>query len=202
MEMASLVEAIKQYQAVYNGFPIPTNLVSDPAQDFSFGTFGTRTRAAITNATGPQANNAELVAILCDMAQFGNGSETPNRDHALNPKRHCLLAPRLVPDTQSPGVGTDGVYRDPWGNPYIITLDMNNDGRCRDAFYRLASVSCRDSGTNGLVGLSRLNSTNGGDTFEVPEPIIVWSLGPDGKAAPSRKANKGVNKDNILSWRR
>jgi hypothetical protein len=34
-----------------------------------------------------------------------------------------------------PGVGTDLVYRDPWGNPYIITLDLNYDEKARDACY-------------------------------------------------------------------
>jgi hypothetical protein len=38
-------------------------------------------------------------------------------------------------DTNSPGVGTDLVYRDPWGNPYIITMDLNYDEMCKDAFY-------------------------------------------------------------------
>jgi len=30
--------------------------------------------------------------------------------------------------------------------------------------------------------------------------VLVWSLGPDGSASASEKANQGVNKDNILSW--
>ena len=31
-------------------------------------------------------------------------------------------------------------------------------------------------------------------------PVMVWSLGPDGLASAGEKANKGGNKDNILSW--
>lgn len=30
---------------------------------------------------------------------------------------------------------------------------------------------------------------------------MVWSFGPDDKADPSKKANEGVNKDNVLSWK-
>ena len=30
-------------------------------------------------------------------------------------------------DPTLPGVGPDLVYRDPWGNPYIITMDLNYD---------------------------------------------------------------------------
>ena len=33
------------------------------------------------------------------------------------------------------------VYRDPWGNPYIITMDLNYDEQCQDAFYCQQAVS-------------------------------------------------------------
>ena len=47
----------------------------------------------------------------------------------------------MAGNTTSPGVGPDGVYRDPWGNPYIITIDLNYDDKARDAFYRNPTVS-------------------------------------------------------------
>jgi hypothetical protein len=28
------------------------------------------------------------------------------------------------------------VFRDPWGNPYIITVDLDDDNKCKDAFSR------------------------------------------------------------------
>jgi len=46
------------------------------------------------------------------------------------------------------------VLRDPWGQPYIITLDLNFDNKCRDAFYKQASVSL-DTGEQGFNGLRR-----------------------------------------------
>lgn len=30
---------------------------------------------------------------------------------------------------------------------------------------------------------------------------MVWSAGPDGMIDPKNQANKGANKDNILSWK-
>jgi hypothetical protein len=43
------------------------------------------------------------------------------------------------------------------------------------------------------------------DSFEAPGEVMVWSLGPDGKANRLKKADVGANKDNILvivsSWR-
>ena len=78
-----------------------------------------------------------------------------------------MLNANTVSDTFSPGVGSDGVYRDPWGNPYIITLDLNFDEKARDAFYRAVSVSQDPassanpkSGLNGLVATTLPNGTS------------------------------------------
>ena len=51
------------------------------------------------------------------------------------------------------GVDVNGVYRDPWGNPYIISMDLNYDENCKDAFYSLQSVSQENgqTGWNGLI---------------------------------------------------
>src|SRR5260221_5456 len=90
----------------------------------------------------------------------------------------------MVSDTASPGVGGDLVYRDPWGNPYIITLDLNYDEKARDAFYCRPTVSQDSSsaqnpkpGLNGLIP----KSTSVGLVYEANTPVLVWSLGPDKK---------------------
>jgi len=30
---------------------------------------------------------------------------------------------------------------------------------------------------------------------------MFWSFGPDGKISTTDKANEGVNRDNVLSWK-
>ena len=87
-----------------------------------------------------------------------------------------------------PGVGSDLVYRDPWGNPYIISLDLDADDSTGDGVY------------SGLRKSSKLAPV-------LPTKIFVWSFGPDGKADPKpatgiSPTGKGIgaNKDNILSW--
>jgi len=106
-----------------------------------------------------------------------------------------------VSDTISPGIGSDGVYRDPWGNPYIITMDMDGDNKSRDGFYRLQKVS-QQSGAGGFNGLYNGLDDNGGngDHFEANAPVMVWSFGPDGKIDTGSSATQNANKDNILSW--
>ena len=101
----------------------------------------------------------------------------------------------------SPGVGGDLVYRDPWGNPYIITLDLNYDDKARDACYCHGSISVDPNnpkaGLNGLVP----RSISSGLVYEANTPVMVWSLGPDKKFNPNVPATQGVNKDNVLSWK-
>ena len=159
-----------------------------------------------------ETSNAEVMSALCDLERFNNLEETLNYQHVLNPKKTRYLVVKEVNSPAgrgslgAPGLGTDGVFRDPWGNPYIISVDLNYDGRCRDGLYRYASVSADASG-KGLNGLSRPAGVNAGDYFEANKPIMVWSFGPDGYATPAARANandpanpKIGNKDNIISW--
>ncbi|MEP6663971.1 MAG: hypothetical protein ABJC04_09935, partial [Verrucomicrobiota bacterium] len=94
--------------------------------------------------------------------------------------------------------GDDLVFRDPFGNPYIITIDFDYDGKCMDGFYRREMVSLQNL-NQGYYGTYR-PSTTPVDSFEVNTPVMIWSLGPDGKVDATKKANVDVNKDNILSW--
>ena len=151
------------------------------------------------------------MAVLLDLETYGDGRSTINRNHLKNPRRTPYLPVRMTSDMTSPGVGLDGVYRDPWGNPYVITLDLNNDGRARDALYGTVEVSedPSDPGTpkRGLNGLLRGTDSRGRPVFEANSPDMVWSAGPDKQIDPnpgaglSGKANGGVNKDNVLSWK-
>jgi prepilin-type N-terminal cleavage/methylation domain-containing protein len=143
-------------------------------------------------------SNAEVMAALLDRERFANGELTFNAGNSMNPRKQAYLEVSEADDPRRGGMGPDGIYRDPWGRPYIITLDLNYDGRSRDAFYRLASVSWAGSGDKGLNGLVRVPGS--GDDFEAARKVMVWSFGPDGKANPQQRANEGDNRDNILSW--
>ena len=111
-------------------------------------------------------------------------------------------------DTTSPGVGTDLVYRDPWGNPYVISLDLSYDEQCRDAFYCLQTVSQNTftpSGPNptsqsGYNGLYNPDTGGASDNYLYRGKVMVWSAGPDKMIDPASPAKSGVNRDNVLSW--
>lgn len=214
-EMANIVAAINQYETAYSRFPASSQAADsvkpDACPDFTFGTVlpsginpfkerdGVTPLPTIQNNgnKGYQNCNAEIMGILLDLTNYGDGTPTVNVNHSKNPQKTVFLNVKPVSDKKSPGIGLDGVYRDPWGNPYIITIDLNYDNKTRDALYRNRDVS-QQSGSTGINGLY---GVTGGNDFEANQTVIVWSLGPDGRAADNLKANAGVNKDNVLTWK-
>jgi hypothetical protein len=186
-----------------------------PPEDFTFGT-----KYLLPPYAGPvignpasvnyDMTNSEVIGILMDLTAYRNGVPTANVEHLRNPQQIKFLTARTG-ELNRPGLGPDGIYRDPWANPYIISIDLNYDEKCWDAFYRRMVVT-QKSGAEGFVGLN--NSTDGsgaGDHFAFNGGVMVWSLGPDGKADATLPAQDvvrsglpvkaGVNADNVLSWR-
>jgi prepilin-type N-terminal cleavage/methylation domain-containing protein len=197
-EMTEIVTAISKYEGTYDRLPCSKAAqasLNAGCPDFTYGTVNTNgsvlndrngnplpTIQATGNTPSYQACNSELMAILLDVEQFEDGTPTVNLNHARNPQRISFLNAKRTSETAAPGVGPDGVYRDPWGNPYIVTIDFNEDNQCQDGFY--------------------YPLTKGPTPLLVRAPAIAWSLGPDGKVNTTRGSgykNK-ENRDNILSW--
>ena len=200
-EIRALVSAINSYESHYGAPPVSDlakKSVTALCPDLTFGTVNQSPRGrdpfltdkkgvflfAIANKgnDGYQNSNAEVIGILLDAIKFGNGNPTVNVNHSRNPEHIVFLEAKQVNDSVSPGIGSDGVFRDPWGNPYIITLDLNDDNKCVDSFYYPVTKASLGQG------------------LEVPGQIMIWSFGPDGTASPTDGYKAGANKDNILSW--
>jgi Tfp pilus assembly protein PilE len=201
MEISDIANAIEAYHAEYGRYPVSTNIQTvalTSKDDFTYG--GSELNQILGSGESTQAN-AELMAILMDATKYPDGRNTANSNHCLNPKAIKFLNAKLSGDTNSSGVGLDLVYRDFWGQPYIISMDLNGDGRCRDAFYKKQSVSRKVAATgyDGLTNFSNVVGTN--DCFEFTGKVMVWSLGPDGKADKSQPSTTPPNKDNVVSWR-
>ena len=220
VEISQIVGAIQQYDSVYGRFPVSAaaqNQAVLNAQtaganpDFTYGgVFQTPTVPVNigTPVNGSILTNAEVIAILMDLTNYPNGVLTVNTNHQKNPQRTIFLNAKMsgydpaANDPQPPGgVDNAGVYRDPWGNPYLISMDLNYDEQCQDAFYCLNLVSgfnqTKDNpGLNGLVN----PDTSQNDNFRYHGKVMIWSAGPDGKIDPKMPANQSYNKDNVLSW--
>jgi prepilin-type N-terminal cleavage/methylation domain-containing protein len=210
VEMKDLVAAIYSYQKDYSVYPAPLEIRTqgiDPVQDvdYTFGTVGTsadkdtQIRQGLPNKP-IQQNNSAVMAILLNVNLLDK-----TKGNIDNKRAHSYYTPRMTAGTNSPGLSTlDYVLRDPWGNPYIITLDLNYDDKCRDALYCLNEVSeISPSQNSGHNGLARPKSSK--NSFEANTGVMVWSFGLDKKAAwtggkEAMQANKPLNKDNLLSW--
>ena len=208
-EASSISGAIQTYYNDYSRFPSSPNAASAatglpgfpaiPGGDFTFGTFGLTTSVPVlTGSTYYEANNSELMGILMAVstATFPAGGANPNTGNGRNPRQTPYLNAKLTSGTAQAGVGTDYVYRDPWANPYIVSLDMNFDNVTFDAFYRQNAVS-----TGGVNGLFQNAAVAGPNNWAARTPVMVWSFGYDQKADVTRRANADPNTDNVVSWK-
>jgi len=187
-EVRNLQAAIMQYKAEYGYFPVVESTVQQCRNSDSDFTFGIPSPSRLSHVA---PGNSELINLL--MAR----EEGPRRE-LLNSRKIKFLDLMKAQSTNDSGLGPDGVYRDPWGNPYIITLDLNGDGFCEDAFYSRPAVSSK---TVSEPGSPKFESAGGNpDSFRLKMETMIWSMGPDGKADPSIPASEGVNQDNIVSW--
>jgi prepilin-type N-terminal cleavage/methylation domain-containing protein len=204
LEINDLATDIQSYDSAYGRFPVSAAAqAAAGAGDFTYGGTGHDASGNVTwtikttPTSGVTMTNDEVIAILMDLTNYPGGGPTVNMNHVKNPQQQHFLAPHMSGDTSSPGVGTDLVYRDPWGNPYIITMDLNYDEMCKDSFYSANVVS--GGGLNGLVDPT--DPTGADNNWEYHGKVMVWSAGPDGKVDSNSPANQGANKDNILSWK-
>ncbi len=189
VEMSNLAASIKQYESDYNRFPL-SKRAEEAAATGDF-TYGDTDKGFGIVAAYPQ-NNREMMYILVndiDKAppEILNNSAN-NGIKGRNPKKSTYLDARMGANGLAGLSADDHVFRDPFGNAYIITLDVNSDGKCLDEFYK------RKAGTKGLA-----ETGPGTGIYELNASVMIWSLGPDG-AADNGPSDKGFNKDNILGW--
>ena len=192
-EIQGLATAIQGYDSAYGRFPVSPAAQAAANPDFTYGGIYQTPSGAWPNPVPAnyQTNNSDVIASLMNLTYYpGTTTPTINANYQKNPQQTVFLSARMSGDTSSPGVGTDLVYRDPWGNPYVITMDLNYDEMCEDAFYGLPAVS-----DNNLTSLIKAPDGNYGFRGKV----MVWSAGPDGAIDPKNGAGT-ANKDNVLSW--
>jgi len=208
VEMANLNAAISAYQTEYSGsLPASSaavaaagavkNMDGTVGSDFTFGTIvkgtsppspaeGTNLVTTSVIQQSPmtpgenqyQNCNSEVIAILTDAAYYPENSVGR---HTYNSRSLPLYTARAAADANSPGIDANFILRDPWGLPYIITLDLNYDNKCTDT--RTWSV---------LMG------TN---SFSVPGSSMIWSFGSLRKVDLTTPYNSPINKHILTSWK-
>jgi prepilin-type N-terminal cleavage/methylation domain-containing protein len=154
VEISQIIGAIQQYDSVYGRFPVSPAVQQTAGAlggDFTYGGSMMASNLALLppSYVAYTTNNSEVIAILMDVTNYANGQPVQaNLNHQKNPQQTVFLNAKMsgydpaANDPQPPaGVDNAGVYRDPWGNPYIISMDLNYDEQCQDAIYTLKNVS-------------------------------------------------------------
>jgi prepilin-type N-terminal cleavage/methylation domain-containing protein len=221
LQISDLETAIQQYDSAYSRFPVSTEVQGVAAAtggDFTYGGTVLAPYTVVAGGTIPNiyvTNNSEVIAILMDITSYpGTGLSTANFNHQKNPQRTPFLNAKMGDAYNTNGVvGTDLVYRDPWGNPYVISMDLNYDEQCSDAFYSRQAVSQNppllaaysQTGFNGLFNPNSAPANQAErDNFLYHGKVMVWSVGPPihGKPGidPNLPATDPANKNHILSW--
>jgi prepilin-type N-terminal cleavage/methylation domain-containing protein len=202
-EIRALSNAIQEYQADTGTYPVSAQTLAAAIATKGDLTLGGTSLDGVFGRPGPwSGNNSEVMAILMDRPIYPNGAPTANAGHVKNTRQKNYLVDVFTADTTNlPGLGPDLIFRDPWGNPYIITFDLNFDTNSHDVFYALSKVS-QDQKAAGFDELMNASDVSGiTDDFQYRGGVMIWSLGPDKKADPNQPANVAPNRDNILSWK-
>jgi len=207
-----LVGAIATYNSTYSRLPASTNAVNAVANitnSFTFGSSLTSPTGGGGQLTGApkingapsgmitwtpklyQNNNSEVMAILRDDVYFPeyatNGSL--HLGHIYNPQQTPFFqATTATPGAPgawmgSPGVGPDEIWRDPWGQPYIISLDLQGNNQVFDPY---------------LNGMYQAQSPKTPPLF-TPGNAVVWSLGPNSQQVDFTKSIKDLKNKYIVT---
>jgi len=141
---------------------------------------------------GFQNNNSEVIAILRDDVFFPEYATNGHgiQGHIYNPQQTAFFQGRAAAGTTgigsgpgSPGIGSDDILRDPWGMPYIVTLDLSGDGKVFDPY---------------LNEMYQLQYP--GSTLLTPGEAVVWSFGPTKQINLKYGTKNGANKYMVTSY--
>jgi prepilin-type N-terminal cleavage/methylation domain-containing protein len=208
-EEVQLVGAVTAYSTAYGRPPVSANAlnaVAGTTNDFTFGTSLTDSSGQLANmpanlATGTpisivttnspyQNNNSEVIAILRDDAYYPEINAATGQGHVYNPQQTPFYTGRAAsgPTTLgagpgAPGIGMDDILRDPWGLPYMVTLDLSGDNRVFDPYLN-----------------QMYQNQYPGSTLLTPGQAVVWSFGPTRQINLSLGSQNAVNKNIVTSY--
>jgi prepilin-type N-terminal cleavage/methylation domain-containing protein len=206
-----LVSAIASYYSTYSRLPASTGAVTAVAtstNDFTFGFEKTGGGGLLTGIPpipgapngiislpkeGYQNNNSELIAILRDDVYFPEyRTNTQVQGHIYNPSQTQFYqgkaaiggAPTVGVGPGAPGIGPDEILRDPWGMPFIVTLDLSGDNRVYDPYLNLMYQKQYPSNP----------------TLLTMGQAVVWSFGPSKQINCELGSQSPVNKYIVTSY--
>ena len=160
--------------------------------------------------------NSDIMFILMNDTSDIPGN--PNKNGSRNPKKNKYLSPKdagldsEAARAMQAGVSSDKrIYRDPFGNRYKISMDLNGDGYCYDYYYAAKgpqeglSDHTAPIHSDYIMNHRILGTLPAGQTVlysAYKGDVMIWTAGPDrvieGMGVPEEE-NPDV--DNIKSWK-
>jgi prepilin-type N-terminal cleavage/methylation domain-containing protein len=182
-DLTQIVTAVNAYYTEYGKYPVN---VTDATKDAFFGT------GTVPTGTVNYQNNDVLVDVLRNNTASANNAAAVTSLNArgivyadvASVKNNANPRSGLIPNgaTGLSGTARLGVWYDPWGSPYNISIDTNYD--------------------NKLTNPYQDTSPPGGATLTTG--VISWSFGTDGKLGNNGdnlyKNTSGVQSDDVISW--
>jgi prepilin-type N-terminal cleavage/methylation domain-containing protein len=209
LDCATIAQAVTQYNMDNIGrFPTkPGEEMNTVGSDITFSVHDDSSR-------GRAPHNSDIMIILSALEGLGDNSDV-NIGHGRNIKKFNYLGAKMTDTEGNPGMGPNGMYRDPFGNPYVVTIDRNGDDKCWDWLYGDKNVSGTGPDHDkdgpgpdnnpeiGAHGLMRVGDDDANYGYVLMGKAMVWSAGPDQGIANGESALKGCNNanaDNIIGW--
>jgi len=171
-DLNQIVAAVSAFYTEYGTYPVINTTNTDPAATYA-------------------ANNFTVFDVLrYDVSNSDNATVT-----ALNPRQVVFVEPPAAKDQVTPKLGikvfgvNQGVWFDPWGYPYNVTIDANYNGITNGPPYL------------DLEAASYSSATDTSNDKGVRTGVIAWSIGADGVRADNYKDPlTGVPSDDVISW--
>jgi prepilin-type N-terminal cleavage/methylation domain-containing protein len=145
--------------------PLPTWALNPSGGDITFGDASTpnygvmRILCSVDDSFSRPvpANSPTGLWPISDLAP----SLTVNGNYSRNPKKNKYLDVPSGDDLGDSGLDPIYNFNDPFGQQYIITMDMDGDGDCSDKYYRQTSMN-----VDVVIGLRKSKWT--------PTPPLGW----------------------------
>jgi prepilin-type N-terminal cleavage/methylation domain-containing protein len=173
-DLNQIVTAISAFYTEYGRYPLPTGVIAD---------------------TSYATNNNTVFDIL----RYDTNHADVDTVKAMNPRQIVFIEPPVAKDQAAPKLGlntTTGVWYDPWGYAYNVTIDANYN-----------SVANAVSVGNPAPNYSDLSGTytNVSPDTGPKTGAIAWTKGPDNALGNNgdnqyKNTSTGIQSDDVISW--
>ena len=178
-DLNQIVTAISAFYTEYGYYPLPSGINTDTI-------YG-------DPSVGGNPNNLILDILRYDTSH-GDGAWV----QTINPRQVVFIEPPVARDQTNPKLGirfTTGMWYDPWGYQYNMTIDANYNG--------VANAQTAPNYTD--LGTTYATATDNSGDKGPKTGAVAWTYGADDKIGNNGDAyykdpTSGIQSDDVVSW--